>query len=422
MQISIDPGTLSENDVSVDLTPTSPACRPSGVLGVLTCTIPLALTPGSHTANAVTYDLIGGAAGGGAVVSAVYAYPFTAVGGTQNSLALALGGVPASFLVVPVNGAQVSGTQSSSFGFSASTAQRFLVYALDRDQKAIVGPGSPQIVAQSTDPAISVSPVAANPNAFDVAAVSYTSTATSVSFTAPDTIGSAAPPASAAVSVLPSFQPITVTCGSGTCNAGAAGTSDSLTASEPGYTGSFTFASTTASVCSPQTATGTTVSVSGPGSMGNCSLTVTDSFGQVKNVNVYFPSKITFAGGANTIRAACTNSSTGGPVSCATTANVTIQDSNPNATLSFIASPSFSGSPGAWGVTCWPNTTQTASVQTSIISISVILPAIAGSPQVGSSLGIVSWIGNDQSSCTFPIVDNFGGSASLVVLDGYSVH
>jgi hypothetical protein len=417
MQVNVDPGTPGEQDHEIDLTPTSPGCAPSGILGILTCTISLGIVPGSHHADLISYDRIGGTVGGGAVLSAAYAYPFSVSAGVANALTFTLGGVAASFLVAPANPAQVSGTPAAGFAFTVGAAQRILVYALDADQNAIVGPGSPAVTAQSSDPALQVSAVTGNPNAFDVSPTAYKTTPTNVSVTAPNTTGSALPALTSTISFALTFQPIVVRCQSRVCNAGPGGTTDSLLPTEAGYSGAFTFSSTTPSICTVLSTTATTATLTSPGSVGTCNITVTDGYGQPASVGDVFPTIITLSGSGvcgNNASACgvvtCSQSLHLGPYACSSQ-DVIVTDSNPSGTFSF-ATVVFTT-----GVYCYRNGPGVLVNGTPIFPLVSwsLPPASGGHTRAQAIQGANPSLGpgTASSTCGVTVVDNFGGTVML---------
>jgi len=244
IQINVDPGTAAERRTSFDLTPTSGTCTPSGVLGYLTCSLSLTVTPGTHALDAIMYDQTGGTVGGGAKLSASYAYPFTITAGAANTISFSLGGIPSTISIAPANPGEVTYSAALGFRFVTTTStQRFFVYALDADQNAIVGPNSPVLLLQSPDGAYSVRPVPGNPNAFDLvlAHVSrqFTPTATIIA-SASNVTGSTDAPLTRTVA-FNTLNPIVITCANSCYGDNNTSQTATFTIHEDGYsdTGGF---------------------------------------------------------------------------------------------------------------------------------------------------------------------------------------
>ncbi|HEY4439050.1 MAG TPA: hypothetical protein VGN14_01280 [Candidatus Elarobacter sp.] len=404
--MNVDSGTGAELDNAIDLTPSSPACGPAGSLGYLNCTITLSIPPGAHRANATTYDKTGGAAGGGAVLSAQLGYQFTVVAATANQIGFSLGGVAASIHVAPLLNGQSPSSPAGTISFypiSPTSPTRFLVYALDADANAIVGPDSPPITLTSTGPALGVAAVAGNPNAFDVTAVAYAASPTNVTATVPDVTGAGAAPMTQTLAFSPAFQTPTVACANVNCS-GPGLTSDTLTAGENFYSGSFTFTSATPASCSIPSAAPSTANITASPSATPCKVTVTDDFGQSVQVNDAFPSVIVLNfNGFIGLTVSCNG--VAAPGACAVTPRTlsgpaTVTDTNPSATFTFKAT-------GTSTVNC--NETNSTGYPDGVV-VALNAPASSGSAFTANvTVGIFNVV--DMLSCPFTLVDNTGGTS-----------
>jgi hypothetical protein len=155
------------------LTPTSTGC--SSTLAGTQCTLNLALSPGSYDVSLTIYDQPGAT---GNLLSSAQSVPFTVLSGQSNNLALTLGGVVASVVIVSLVAAGYALPPNGSASVS--------VFGVDRDGNIILGAGAPAVALASSDPSkVSVgSPTAAAPNAFVLTShaasfsVSLTGTAT----------------------------------------------------------------------------------------------------------------------------------------------------------------------------------------------------------------------------------------------------
>ena len=167
LTVAIDGGAPTAQN----LTPTSPNCSVGGPLSALTCTLPLAVTAGSHTFTLSTYDALGGA--GNKLSTNTVAQ--TIVANQTNSINVTLAGVPASLLVSPLgSGVGVSGSITSGLQLAGTLSVPFSVTTLDADGNFIIGPGAPTLAASitgaSSGSGIAVAPNASNPNEFTVSA------------------------------------------------------------------------------------------------------------------------------------------------------------------------------------------------------------------------------------------------------------
>lgn len=133
---------------TVDLTANSGGCTSS--LASTICELTLTLSAGHYLATVTTYDQTGGT---GHVLSAAQAVPFTALVGHANTIALTLGGYPATIVATPVS----PGFLQTSIGglklYGSFQPQQLLVQAEDADGNTIVGAGAPRIGASSATPA-----------------------------------------------------------------------------------------------------------------------------------------------------------------------------------------------------------------------------------------------------------------------------
>lgn len=204
LTVAIDGGTPTAQN----LTPGSPNCSVGGPLSALTCTVPIAATPGSHTFTFTTYDGLGGT---GNVLS-TNAVSQTIVANQTNSIDVTLAGVPTLLQVNALGGGTgVSGSIVSGLQLAGILSVPFSVVPLDADGNIIIGPGAPTLAASitgaSTGSGIAVAPNAANPNEFTVSALAAGSGTFSV--TATPATASAGSPLSATVPLT--FETLTTT-------------------------------------------------------------------------------------------------------------------------------------------------------------------------------------------------------------------
>ncbi|MDB5029244.1 MAG: repeat containing protein [Candidatus Eremiobacteraeota bacterium] len=193
IEITATPSAGAPVSVHQDLTPASGNCRASNPVGYLDCTIVLSLAPGSYTADFATYDATGGASGGGNLLAQTKGYPFTVAPGVANTVSATLGGIPASVLITPApNQIHVTGAQTGGYAIIGARPQRFLIFALDADQNAIIGPGLPSLTVTTSDGGtnLNVAPVPGNPNAYSVRVVRYSATPLTLSVSAQPVAGS----------------------------------------------------------------------------------------------------------------------------------------------------------------------------------------------------------------------------------------
>ncbi len=187
MTIAVDGGAPQAQN----LTPGSTNCTVPAPLAALTCTVPIAATPGSHTFTFVTYDGLN-AAGNKLSLNTVAE---TIVANALNNIPVVLQGVPAEFAVTGIttpNGA-FSGSTASGFNVSDNAVVPFSVVALDADGQLIVGPGAPAITVTATSqtPAsnFTITSTNGNPNQFAItsAALGASATLTIAAAAAPGT-------------------------------------------------------------------------------------------------------------------------------------------------------------------------------------------------------------------------------------------
>jgi hypothetical protein len=137
------------------LTPTSTGC--SSTLAGTQCTLNIALLPGSYDVSLTIYDRPDAT---GNLLSVAQSVPFTVLAGQSNVLAVTLGGVVASVVILSLAAAGYALPPNGSVSVS--------VFGVDRDGNIILGAGAPAVALTSSDPSkVSVgSPTAAAPNAF----------------------------------------------------------------------------------------------------------------------------------------------------------------------------------------------------------------------------------------------------------------
>ncbi|NNM99584.1 MAG: hypothetical protein HKL91_07290 [Candidatus Eremiobacteraeota bacterium] len=204
LTVAIDGGTPTAQN----LTPGSPNCSVGGPLSALTCTVPIAATPGSHTFTFTTYDGLGGT--GNAL--STNAVTQTIVANQTNSIDVTLAGVPVSLQVFVLgSGTGISGIVTSGLQVAGAVSIPLSVAPLDADGNIIIGPGAPTLAASITGatPGLgtTVAPNAANPNEFTVSALAAGSGTFSV--TATPATASAGSPLSATVPLT--FETLTTT-------------------------------------------------------------------------------------------------------------------------------------------------------------------------------------------------------------------
>lgn len=402
VQIAVDRGTASESDTEVDLTTQSGACVATGILGVLDCTITLDVTPGQHTADIVTYDAVGGSAGGGQVLSATRGYPFTVVQNAANMLNFTLYGVPTSVATFPVDAADVSGAGSVStpFSFSGYSSQSFLALPLDSDKNPIIGPGAPSMSVSVVNPgSFVVSSVVGNPNEFSITpAKSYGS---DLVFMATPATGAGASSVSSDVWIAPTFNRVYLSClGSPSCTA-PAGTAISLTAFESGYNGVFTFSSDPS--CTLSSPTSNSVSVNATGS-ALCTITATDAFGQSAIVNARFQSTVSVSPSSVSMTCSYVDGSCTSP-------SFSLQSSDPTSSFSVIGLTCTSGS---LGYSLNGNQIVLTELNTPEIYITFNANG-ASSSFTGVDNGWGTLFASATATCNVVVSDQYGGLGSLTL-------
>lgn len=144
ISVAISPGAsctgcTAAQVVKADLTPGSASCPTTG--SGTTCTIPLALNPGSYTAGITTYS---GTQQSGFVLSSDAALPFTVVPNIANSIGFTLSGVPAGIafsLAAPTPTATLTIVRLAAAGPATTTT--LAVAIQDAQGNVITGPGAP---------------------------------------------------------------------------------------------------------------------------------------------------------------------------------------------------------------------------------------------------------------------------------------
>jgi sugar lactone lactonase YvrE len=109
----------------------------------------VSLAPGSYTASITAYDGVDGAGNGSNALSAAVAVPFTISAGGANSIALTLGGIPASLVVAPFAPGYLRGGTGGLTLYGAAT-QKLVLQALDADGDVIAGAGAPTLSVTPT--------------------------------------------------------------------------------------------------------------------------------------------------------------------------------------------------------------------------------------------------------------------------------
>jgi virginiamycin B lyase len=118
-----------------------------------------------YTASVTTYDA------GGHPLSADQDVAFSIVGGRANSLAMTLGGIPATVVVLPDASSAITGNANSGFGISKCTGpQNVSVLGVDADGNYVLGAGAPAPSLISDDPAhlAVATPAPSAPNRFTI--------------------------------------------------------------------------------------------------------------------------------------------------------------------------------------------------------------------------------------------------------------
>ena len=112
-------------------------CASAGV--TMQCTLIEPLSPGNYTTTVAVY---GGANGAGPVLGPVQTIAFSVSAQKQNTLPMAIGGIPAA---ISVAGASFAVHPAANNGFTiySENAQPFIAMVQDATGDTIVGPGSP---------------------------------------------------------------------------------------------------------------------------------------------------------------------------------------------------------------------------------------------------------------------------------------
>jgi len=416
LQINLDPGTASERDQSFDLTTQSGNCVASGVLGVLTCTFALSISLGHHTANMIAYDLTGGTAGGGKALSATYGFPLTIVAGTANNPSFTLGGITSSFAIVPLDTTAVKGDGiTTPFSFTSASATQFLVEALDADKNPIIGPASPTLTATSTNTAaLSVTQNTSNPYQFQIQPTAASASSIAVTFSAPDMTGQGKPATTFAATFAPTFWP-QITCASVTCiNAGLG--ADSVSVTESGYSGGFTFTNSAPAKCSIVSSTPTTAVITSAPSLNNaCTITARDTSLRNIGVGLSFPSKLTqsvdgvdYGTGPATLSFACHSTCTG-------TTSWQVTSSNPSPAYAWVTSSIvMTASGGQIGDSCQAYIGGLYIQLASITWGAALMPPNSNPPYQPSLFPVYGpATRSDYGTCRATLIDGFGGSLTV---------
>ncbi|MBV8374037.1 MAG: hypothetical protein JO302_00875 [Candidatus Eremiobacteraeota bacterium] len=162
------PTTLN---TTVALTPTSNGCSSS--LAGTTCQLTLSLRPcatnNCYTATIVTYDAVSCSGSSCSIppsankLSGAQNVPFMIHAGQNNVTNLTLGGIPATVTVTPLLPGYLRG-DAQRLQLWGAAPQKLDVLALDADGNAIVGPGSPALLASSSSPTLKVTVGSGAPN------------------------------------------------------------------------------------------------------------------------------------------------------------------------------------------------------------------------------------------------------------------
>jgi virginiamycin B lyase len=161
----------STHTFNEDLTPASnPNCNAVS----LVCRIGFSLKAGQYVGSFATFDGLLDARHNptGAELSANQNVPFTFRAGKLNTIAITLGGIPASAVLVPSSSSTLTGNSSVGYSLSrcGAAAQHVSVYAVDADGNYILGPGAPAVSLATSDATqLAVSPPSGTtPNQFQL--------------------------------------------------------------------------------------------------------------------------------------------------------------------------------------------------------------------------------------------------------------
>jgi hypothetical protein len=152
--------------VTMNLTPSSTGC--TATLASTECLLNLTLATGTYAMSITTYDQT---LGQGNVLSAAQTVAFTVTNASTNTLAVSLGGIPASISATPLASGYLRG-DASRLKLYGPASQSVVIVARDADGNAIVGPGAPAIGVSASSPALLTvaGGTTASPNVFTVTA------------------------------------------------------------------------------------------------------------------------------------------------------------------------------------------------------------------------------------------------------------
>lgn len=136
--------------LSVGLAASSANCSnaPAG----LTCSVAMALAPGTYSGSITLYDgaLNGSGQPTGNVLSLNQGFPVKVVAGQSNVPSITLDGVPAGMTFLPLTPSTIVANGTSFEMIGAGSSARIAAYAIDPDGNVIVGPGAPTFSAAAT--------------------------------------------------------------------------------------------------------------------------------------------------------------------------------------------------------------------------------------------------------------------------------
>ena len=213
-------------------------CASAGV--TMQCTLIEPLSPGNYTTTVAVY---GGANGAGPVLGPVQTIAFSVGAQKQNTLPMAIGGIPAA---ISVAGASFAVHPAANNGFTiySQNAQPFIAMVQDATGDSIVGPGSPTFAITSgastggswqvTGP----SPQAPSTLSIDPPATLSTSSITVTAQYLDQTCSQAGATCSTTFPVANDLQMLFVANCTGSCNSkSSGGVPGSVTMYAPPYTG-----------------------------------------------------------------------------------------------------------------------------------------------------------------------------------------
>jgi hypothetical protein len=227
--------------------PLPPTVLPIGVgqncttsSGTMQCALINPLAPGNYTATVAVYN---GASGGGALLGPISTVAFTVSAQKQNTVQLAIGGVPNA---IAVAGASFATHSATGVGFTiySESAQPFIAGAVDSSGDWIVGPGSPTFTVTQSGATgggwVITAPAAQTPNTLQIDPPSTISSA-SITVTAQyadSTCLQAGAVCSTTFPVANDLQVLFVANCTGSCNSkSASGVPGSVTMYSPPYNG-----------------------------------------------------------------------------------------------------------------------------------------------------------------------------------------